>query len=81
MKKDDIFKYIAYAIGIYILYLFAINITTKSQYVKCEGKLYNTFYLNETGIQEGGKDLKLKRSFPDALRFLQTFFVLTFVMC
>ena len=56
MEKVDIFKFIAYGIGLLILYLFAINITTKSQYVKCEGQLYNTFYLNETGIQEGGKD-------------------------
>ncbi len=69
MNKDDIFKYIAYAIGLYILYLFAINITTKSQYVKCEGKLYNTFYQNETGIQEGGKDEALNREMPYSKSF------------
>lgn len=69
MEKDDIVKYIAYAIGLFILYSFAINITTKSQFVKCEGKRSTTFYLTETGNHVEGKDEALNREMPFSKNF------------
>ncbi len=56
MKINDLIKYVLYALGLFILYLFVINIVTKSQFVKCEGKRYKTFYLTETGNHVEGKD-------------------------
>lgn len=61
MKINDLIKYVLCALGIFILYLFVINIVTKSQFVKCEGKRYTTFYLTETGNHVEGKDELLNK--------------------
>ena len=69
MEKDDLIKYISYAIGLFILYSFAINMATKSQFVKCEGRLVKAFYETETGNHVEGKDEALNREMSYSKNF------------
>jgi len=75
MGKDDLIKYVFYAIGFFILYSFAINTTTKSQFVKCDGRLVKAFYEVETGNPIQGKDeamnseMSYKKSFEVKEKF------------
>jgi hypothetical protein len=69
MEKDDLIKYISYAIGLFILYSFAIDMTTKSQFVKCVGKMYEAYYITETGNHVEGKDEALNREMSYSKNF------------
>lgn len=76
MEKDNLVKYVSYAIGLFILYSFVINMTTKSQFVKCEGKLVEAFYETETGNHVEGKDEALNRemSYTKSFEVKEKFF-------